>query len=142
MTRLNQQHLLQYGRLNGCCYFDCHVGTNSNLVSFVVWSYSYGKKIQRYHVVYPLPLRPHSSKIFPIQILICVWSCGFDSGHISSDSTFECDLHMTSSSGGYILSKLTVGIGLILELPLHHYTSTYQSGMWYYVGSRMVNTWH
>ena len=83
------------------------------------------KMIQRCHVVYLLPLWPHSSKNFPVQILICVWSQGFESGHISSGNIFECDQRMSSSDGGYILSKLTVGLEITLEVLLHYYTSTY-----------------
>ena len=99
------------------------------------------KKTQRCHVVYLLPLQPHSSKNFPVQILICVWSQGFESGHILSGNTFECNQRMLSSDGEYILSKLTVGLEITLEVLLHHYTLTYQIGIWYYVDNVMVDTW-
>ena len=64
------------------------------------------------------------------------WLCG-----APNDSRFKCDLHVSSSNGGYILSKLTVGLEITLEVLLHHYTLTYQIGMWYYVGNVMVDTW-
>ena len=54
---------------------------------------------------------------------------------------FECDQRMSSSDGGYILSKLTVGLEITLEVLLHLYTLTCQIDVWYSVANVMVDTW-